>query len=120
MEVENFPNRECPTSRRLAVDMDGGINRKIPRYVRTVPCPNIIGSVSTDGEYGSDIFKTSSIYGAFVSGDTVMGWSTTATQKGVTTNTSWLMLNASKSNGIYSKSNTVQSAAIQILIIIKV
>ena len=86
----------------------------------SVLVPNIIGGVSTDGEYGADIFKISSINGAFVSGATVMGWSTTATQKGVTTNTSWLRLNASKSNGIYSKSNTVQSAALQILIIIKI
>ena len=91
-----------------------------PGDVRTALCPNIIGGVSTDGEYGADIFKISSINGAFVSGATVMGWSTTATQKGVTTNTSWLRLNASKSNGIYSKSNTVQSAALQILIIIKI
>lgn len=92
---------------------------KVGKYLEA-GLPNITGNVSTDGEYGADIFKISSINGAFVNGATVMGWSTTATQKGVTTNTSWLRLNASKSNGIYSKSNTVQSAAIQILIIIKV
>lgn len=92
---------------------------KVGQYLKA-GLPNITGNVSTAGEFGADVFEISSINGAFVSDAAVMGWSTITGQKGIRTKTAWLKLNASKSNEIYSKSNTVQSAALQTLIIIKV
>ena len=80
------------------------------RDVRTEPCPNITGTI-TEGNRNL-AFRTT---GCFLCADNIDYWAPSADRDGLL-----LKFNAALGNPIYDKSSTVQPAALQTLIIIKI
>lgn len=68
--------------------------------------PNILGSIETDGMYGSDIFSSSS--GSFLNAREPGGWRTNTFQTIIAGSSAQVTFDASRSNPIYGNSTTVQ------------
>ena len=84
--------------------------REDPGYVRVAPCPNIIGTI-THGNRDNEFKAT----GCFLNADKIDYWAPDMQRDGLL-----LKFNAALGNPIYDKSSTVQPAALQTLIIIKI
>lgn len=82
--------------------------------------PNITGRISTGGEYGFDAIWNVDNRGAFnTSTATQNGWSAATAQNSIASKSSQALFDASLSNPIYGKSDTVQPPALTMRYIIK-